>query len=97
MLARTSNTPTPLPLRMLILLDTHIHRAHSHTHHTRTDRGRWSNSLPVFPGLDARVRAVADKGWPSGGMPMLTTAETVSLLIYIYIHTHTRDGARQFL
>jgi hypothetical protein len=53
--------------------------------------------LPVFPGLDARVRAVADKGWPSGGMPMLTTAETVSLLIYIYIHTHTRDGARQFL
>ena len=40
------------------------------------DWGRWSNSLPVFPNPAARTQAVRDMGWPSGGMPMLTTVET---------------------
>ena len=40
------------------------------------DWGRWSNSLPVFPNPTARTQAVRDMGWPSGGMPMLTTVET---------------------
>jgi len=40
------------------------------------DWGRWSNSLPVFSNPHARSSAVHDMGWPSGGMPMLTTVET---------------------
>jgi hypothetical protein len=47
-------------------------------------RGRWSNSLPVFPGPDARSRAVQDMGWPSGGLPMLTTVETAADLQALY-------------
>jgi hypothetical protein len=42
------------------------------------DWGRWSNNLPVFPHPHARTKAVQDMGWPSGGMPMLTTVETAA-------------------
>eukprot|EP00960_Hanusia_phi_P028594 747494-Hanusia_phi.AAC.1 len=39
------------------------------------DWGRWSNSLPVWPNMEARTSAMLEMGWPSGGEPMLSTVE----------------------
>jgi hypothetical protein len=42
------------------------------------DWGRWSNSLPIWPDQDARLSAVEELGWLSGGMPMMSTAESIA-------------------
>jgi hypothetical protein len=47
------------------------------------DWGRWSNSLPVWPNQEARLSATNQIGWLSGGMPMMSTAETQADIFYL--------------